>query len=250
MFDLFLIAEKISKFAIDTLFPASCIVCGKENEFFCDACLVKIPLRKDHSCPICEKATTPDGRTCFGCKTKTSIDGILSASSYKNEAVSRAVHLLKYRFIEDLSMPLGKIILNSLLNSDLPLPDMIIPIPLHKKRLRFRGFNQSELLAKYLEKNMTLGFEIPIETEILLRKRNTKPQMKIKDAKMRRKNISGAFSINGKNYRKNTRKIKGKRIYLVDDISTTGSTLFECAKILKKAGAAEVFGIVVARQGS
>ena len=241
--------KKLSDLAFDILFPISCISCGKENEFLCDSCLSKIPLKSEQSCPICEKVITPQGRTCFGCKTKSSIDGILSASFYKNELISHSVHLLKYRFIESLSAPLGKIILRSILDSELFLPDLIIPVPLHKRRLRWRGFNQAELLANYLSANIAPGFEIPVENELLVRSRNTSPQMQIKGSVLRRKNISGAFSISKTNHRRKIRSLKGKRIYLIDDITTTGSTLFECARILKKAGAKEVFGIVIARQG-
>jgi len=237
---------KIKDFILDTLFPISCLSCGKPDEWICEKCLDRISLKREQVCPICEKATTPDGRVCFKCKKKYSIDGVLTAASYKNKLVSGATHYYKYRFIEDLKTPLGKLLIKAFFNSELPLPDLIIPVPLHKRRLRWRGFNQAGLLAKYLSFHLTPGFEIPILDNLIIRQKYTSPQMKIKNRMRRRKNMQDAFKINSSE-RKRT---KEKRILLVDDIATTGSTLFECAKVLKKSGAKEVFGIVIARQGS
>ncbi|MCD6149985.1 ComF family protein [bacterium] len=237
---------KIKDFILDTFFPISCLSCGKPDEWICEKCLSKIPLKREQVCPICEKATTPDGRVCFNCGKKHSIDGILTAASYKNKLVSGATHYYKYRFIEDLNIPLGNLLAKAFLKSDLPIPDLIIPVPLHKRRLRWRGFNQAGLLAKYLSSNLTPGFKIPIPDNLIIRQKHTPPQMKIKNRARRRKNMQDAFKINSSQ----RKSIKEKRILLVDDIATTGSTFFECAKVLKKFGAKEVFGIVIARQGS
>lgn len=230
---------------LDTLFPISCISCNKPDEWLCDSCLRKISLRSEQSCPYCENKITSNGYVCFDCKKRYSLDGMLVAASYQDKLISRLVHLYKYRFISDLHKPLGELLLKSILGCDFPLPDAIIPVPLHKRRLRYRGFNQSELLVDYLSEKMTPGFLIPTLGGALERKRYTHPQMEIKDSARRKKNISDAFRIP-----KNRLKcIKGKRILLVDDISTTGATIFECAKTLKKSGAGEVFAVVIARQG-
>lgn len=173
------------------------------------------------------------------------MDGLLVAASYKDKAVSSAVHLYKYRFVEDFSRILGDIMLKSIRDSELPLPDVIIPIPLHKRRLRWRGFNQSELIAKRISEKITPGFPISIENNLLERFRYTHPQMEIKNQAKRRKNIEKAFKIPGDK----PELVRNKRILLVDDVATTGATIFECAKTLKKSGASEVFAVVVARQG-
>ena len=235
--------EKFKEITLNILFPISCLSCKKDDEWICDECLNKIPLKKEQVCPICQKKITPDGRVCFSCNKKFQIDGVFIASNYNNNLISRSVHYYKYRFIQDLSTPLGKILRKAILSSGLSVPDIIIPVPLHKKRLRWRGFNQAELLANYLSQNLTLGFEIPIASDIILRKKYTPPQMKIKNICQRKENIQNAFAINvNKKF-----SIKNKRILLVDDIAATGATLFECAKTLKKSGAKEVFGIVIAR---
>lgn len=237
---------RINDFILDTLFPVSCISCGKDDEWICEKCLNKISLKNIQVCPYCEKRITPNGYTCFDCKKKLSLDGLLVATSYRDKIISSAIHLYKYRFVEDLSHALGNIILRTISNSDLPLPDIIIPIPLHKRRLRWRGFNQSELLAEYLGKKITPGFPIEVSNNLIRRIRYTEPQMKIKNKLQREKNIRNAFEIP----RKISDKIKNKRVLLVDDVITTGATIFECAKMLKKSGAGEVFAIVIARQGN
>lgn len=263
---------EIQKFLLDTLFPINCLSCGKHGSWFCDSCLEKIPLRIEHVCPVCEKLITPDGRICFGCQKKLRIDGLLAASSYQNEAVASAVHCFKYRFIEELAGPLGGILVKALLHSQLSIPDVIVPVPLHKRRLRWRGFNQAELLADYLSDNLTPGFKIPVADRILVRKKYTRPQMEIKNYSRRKENLKDAFvmtnqigKINKKSasdmdclpvrqagdrnlYQTGKSLLDNKVVLLVDDIATTGSTLFECAKVLKQNGAKEVFAVVVARQ--
>lgn len=236
--------QKIKEFILDTLFPISCLSCGTANEWICKECLTKTPLKNNQNCPFCEKVITPNGRVCFNCHKKSSLDGLLVVASYKNKLVSSAVHYYKYRFVKDLSFPLGEIMIKKIMCSEFSLPDIIIPVPLHKKRLRWRGFNQAQLLAKYLGKNMTPGLDIPVRDDLIQRYRYTSPQMKIRNYSQRKKNIEGAFRL-----KENIKKeIQEKSILLVDDIATTGATLFECAKILKKFGAKQVFGIVIARQ--
>jgi ComF family protein len=238
---------KIKNFILDTLFPIECLACGKPKKWICNNCQHKIPFRQKQVCPLCEEKETPAGQTCFNCQNKHTIDGILVASRYRKNRqrlVAQAVHYFKYRFVKSLDYSLGEILKKSFWNSDLSLPDIIIPIPLHARRLRWRGFNQSYLLAKHLSQKLTPGFEIALSDKILFRSRYTPPQAKIKDYQQRKNNLREAFQIN----QNQTRKIINKNILLVDDISTTGSTLFECAKVLKKAGAKQVFGIILARQ--
>ena len=237
--------NKINNFILDTLFPVSCIACNKPGNWLCEKCFSKIDLKNEQVCPYCEKKITPNGYTCFDCKKKYSLDGLLVSTSYKNEVVAKAIHLYKYRFAEKISDILGEIALKAIQKSEMPIPEMIIPIPLHPRRLRWRGFNQSELLAKYIGSRIAPGFPVKMRNDILRRIRHTQPQMKIKNNKKRRKNIENAFIVS----KENLNIVKNKRILLVDDVTTTGATIFECAKTLKKSGASEVFAVVIARQG-
>ncbi|MEI7890346.1 MAG: ComF family protein [bacterium] len=236
---------KIHNFLLDTIFPISCICCKKEGNWICQKCFASIKIKEEHVCPVCEKVLTHAGRTCVNCKNfseKNFLSGLLPACSYNQSIVSKAVHLFKYRFIKDLSVTLANLMTRAAQKTEFPIPDLIIPVPLHQKRLRWRGFNQSQLLARKFANNLLPNIKLKLSTKILLRNRNTSPQMNIEDWVGRQQNISEAFSVSP------TADIKNKTVLLVDDIATTGSTIFECAKTLKLAGAKEVFAIVIARQ--
>ena len=234
--------QKIFEFILDTFFPIHCLGCKKEGVWLCENCQAKIKIRDEHCCPICEKMVTPSGRTCLACKNKHSLDGLIVASSYAQPSIANAVHLFKYRFVSDLHVPLGNLLVTVLQKTEIPLPDVIVPVPLHKRRLRWRGFNQSALLANHLASKLLPATKIDVAENLLVRNRYTIPQMGIKEYKNRQQNITGAFSVS------NIESVKDKTFLLVDDIATTGSTLFECARVLKDAGAKEVFAIVIARQ--
>ncbi len=170
------------------------------------------------------------------------MDALICATDYQK--VSKLVHLFKYSFVFDLGIPLGEIIARILRKNDLPLPDFIIPIPIHKRKLKWRGFNQAEILALAISQNLTPGLPLPVRNDLVFRQKKTRVQMKIKNYQERLNNLHDAFAI----LPQAQKIIKSKRILLVDDVATTGATLFECAKTLKAAGAKEVFGAIIARQ--
>jgi ComF family protein len=238
---------------LDILFPIACIGCGKNDTWLCDKCLEKIELLSFQVCPKCENSITEYGQTCRSCRLSFALDSLVVTARYLDNNLNKLIHLYKYRFVEDLHIPLGKILVKAILQSNLPLPDLILSIPLHSRRLRWRGFNQSELLAEYISQNLTPGLEIPVGKKLLTRKRSTPPQMKIKKYQERLDNLQNAFEI--KNIAKAslgdlapTVSLRGKTILLIDDVATTGTTLLECAKILKLNGAKKVFSAVLARQ--
>ena len=160
---------------------------------------------------------------------------------------------MKYYFVKDIAVILGnylskflqnKIQERSFLNNIFNKQDsdifnkqdiLIIPVPLYSRRLRWRGFNQAEEMAKIVAKNS--NYEI--DNNSLVRTKNKKAQAKL-DEKQRRKNIENCFSWNGEN-------LKNKNIILLDDVVTTGATLDECAKVLKQNGAHRVWGLVIAK---
>ena len=113
---------------------------------------------------------------------------------------------------------------------------VIIPIPLSPKRLRQRGYNQSELIGHFLSDRLS----VRMKADILIKIKDTPSQVEIKDRKERLKNLQGAFAV------KNPEEIKDKIVILVDDIITTGATLNEAKKVLKQAGAGKVFGVAAA----
>ncbi len=241
--------NKSKQAVLDTFFPAYCLSCNKPDCWLCDNCLNQISLKNNHLCPLCKKKFTPAGKTCFSCQQNPLIDGVLISSFYKKNnqktLLANLIHYYKYRFLIELKNPLGEVMRKAFLKSDLELPDFVIPVPLHPRRLRWRNFNQSELLAEYLSKNLTPGFHLKILTNVLIRKKYTLPQAKTKNRRQRIENLKKVFAIN-KNFK--TSLIQNKNILLVDDVITTGTTLFECAKILKKNKVKKVYALVLARQ--
>ncbi|MFZ2300041.1 MAG: ComF family protein [Candidatus Moraniibacteriota bacterium] len=237
------VLRKISAGVLDTLFPISCLGCGAPREHLCRTCLDIFPRRLRQRCPTCLHATTPRGESCFACSGKNFLDGLFAASIYRFHLVSASIHTCKYRFIPAFAQPLGVWLGERIAEIGLPLPDLYIPVPLHPRRLRFRGFNQSELLAKTLADTLAPGLGIPVRTDILRRIRYTRPQMKTHTREERLGNLAGAFAL----VAANAPLIRGKSVWLIDDVATTGTTLEECAKILKRSGAKNVFGIVLAR---
>lgn len=223
---------------MDLLFPIGCLGCGKEGEWLCDDCLNAIPINQKFLFPQAEEFFI-SGKAI---PTSAPLDGILIASSYENELLSKAIKTFKYNFIFDLSKPLGKILVNFLNQFDLKNKSLknflLIPIPLHQKRLIWRGFNQSEFLAKEVGDL----FNIEVNSEILKKIKNTLPQTELNE-KERKLNVKNIFTLSSNP----SNQLFNKKIILIDDVFTTGSTLKEAAKTLKKSGAKEVWGAVLAR---
>jgi len=247
--------KKIQSFLLDTLFPIYCLYCQKYGDWICEECFRKINTLPIQLCPYCEKTISPAGRICPECKNKFlgkndlwPLDALIVSTKYGKNGISHLVHCFKYNFIADLGTPLAKIMRDAFLLHNLPLPDLVIPIPLHPKRLRWRGFNQSEILADYLSRNIAPGFAIPVIQNLLIRKKYTSAQMKIKNYQERQKNVKDIFGLNHIVETRHASSLQDKTVLLIDDICTTGATLFEAGRILKSAGAKKVYAIVIARQ--
>lgn len=170
---------------------------------------------------------------------KTKIEKIYCATEYRQDIIKDLIYDYKYKFIKEIKHKLAWIIMKHLEKTGFEKTEdyIIIPVPLHKKRLRWRGFNQSELLAKEIGKY----FEIPVKTNVLVRSKYTMPQTLQTDKDERLKNLKGAFEC------KNPDILQNKHVILVDDVVTTGSTLKECAKTLLANDAKKVSAIAVAK---
>jgi ComF family protein len=213
------LALKFKKFILDTIFPIECLGCGREGVWLCEECLGKIGVDK-HS---------------LGGE---SLEKILTFYSYDNEILKKAIHFLKYRFVEDLALPLGNLLANGV-NAESRRPEkdfILMPVPLYKKRLLGRGFNQAALLARGLSDR----FGLEIEEKVLERVRQTVPQVDLEE-KERKDNVKNVFSV------RDILRVKNKKIILVDDVITTGATIEECGKVLKLSGAKEVWGVALAK---
>jgi len=230
---------------LDMLFPPLCHVCRcflaePAEVHLCDGCREKIIPIDSPLCLICGVPfATENGsdHTCGPClTTRRPFVAARSAARFEGP-LQELIHRFKYGKKVHLSRPLG-LLTAAALGDVAPAfsADYLVPVPLHRRRLRERGFNQSQLIAKVLAKS----WKIPLSLHNLRRCRWTTPQTGLSAAE-RERNIRGAFSVARPD------RFTDKRLLLVDDVYTTGSTVTECAKTLCRYGAKEVYVITVAR---
>ncbi|MBI5196712.1 MAG: ComF family protein [Nitrospirae bacterium] len=226
----------LNKF-LNILFPESCPVCKKPSTYhktapICAECWDGISPYNGPICRICGKPLVSDASIeCGICITSKPAFKQARSFGLYDGTLKEAVNLLKYHKIKRLSKPLSAIILRT----EITGIDVVLPVPLYKKRLRHREFNQSALLAKYLAGSMG----VPLAIDCLVKVRDTMPQVGLR-AQEREKNIKNAFEVRDKRF------IQGKTLMLVDDVITTGATVRECSRQLKKAGAKDIYVIALA----
>lgn len=215
------------EFLLGLFFPISCLGCGADDQFVCSSCLQKIKLRRFNE--SWEKLVYDDY-----------LDRVFIASWYEQELVQKMIVNAKYKGQKDLLKILSSLVADFARETDLfsylGKDIVLLPLPLHPRRLRERGYNQSFLLAK----GISDCFSLPLDVGLLKRRRYTKHQTDLSQEK-RKENLRGAFSINKKI------KILPRRVLLVDDVVTTGASLNEAAKVLKQAGVEKVYALVIAK---
>jgi ComF family protein len=231
------IATGIWQTALDIVYPVHCVLCGEfGTQYLCEKCALRIP--EPLADPICARCGHHAGASpCHECLSDPpAFVKCVCAGEYSGNLME-AIHWLKYRDRPMLAEPLGRILSVHALKSAAKLNkldfDCIVPIPMHTTRQRVRGYNHAERLADVVGKHLNL----PVRSDILKRIRRTKAQVGLAgDA--RRANLRGAFRVLG--------NINDQTILLIDDVSTTSSTMRECAKVLKDAGAKVIYGLTLA----
>lgn len=226
---------------LNLVFPLRCLGCDdvlddEKGYLFCDECLKTCEFFRFKSrCRICS-APAEDGNLCAYCRThERNFIKNISCARYSG-AIKEAVKRFKFDKRGDLYRGLGEILADEISDSKLSAIDIITAVPLHKNRLKERGFNQSELLAKYVSKELAVAYA----PKALIKVKDVPPQSSLKTPAERKKNVSGAFAVN------DAEIIKGKNILLIDDVFTTGATLSEISRVLIKNGAKTVYTATVA----
>lgn len=206
----------------DTIFPRACYGCGIHGTLLCGKCIAHIPGPPSSTHPF-----------------------ITAVFDYRNPIIRRAIWRFKYNNVRGFAKIFGEKLYEEIvgdLGDELHISRdetfLLIPIPLHKNRLRTRGYNQSELIVRAIIWN-DMGNIFERAPKSLLRVRETKPQAKSEKRIARFKNLRGAF-------RADTERVRGKNILLIDDVTTTGATLSEARKSLLSAGARSVRAYAVA----
>ena len=264
-------------FLLDLIFPRYCVGCRKELDsksdfrsptsrspevglqvskpdfsFICETCFNKINLARGLRCHVCG-LRNPDG-TCLpprdvpkghkNCRSKTALKGLYAAGHYQDPILRELIHAFKYHSIENLKLPLAKLMISYITKNHLTdklSNSILVPLPLALRRKINRGFNQSELLAEEL----AIFLNCPV-VNLLKRKKSSTPQAGISDWQKRKENIAGAFELSPP-YQQFYRFTKPIKVILVDDVSTSGATLEEAARVLKQVGFKEIYGLVVAK---
>ncbi|MBI3631619.1 MAG: ComF family protein [Candidatus Staskawiczbacteria bacterium] len=242
--------KKIKIFLLELFFPSFCLGCQKEGIYLCEDCKATLEISEFQYClcsknPIRINLELNKYGKCNRCFDKK-LSGLYFALPYKERALTRKlIHQFKYQpYIRDLAETLASLLTEHFFISGINKEyvwnnSVLIPIPLDIKKLKKRGYNQAEELAKELSKIL----QVPILLDILIKTKTTPSQIEL-SGKEREQNLKGAFAI-----KKPFALTQGKKIFLVDDVYTTGSTMEECARILKDSGAKQVWGITVSREG-
>ncbi|MEW6556237.1 MAG: double zinc ribbon domain-containing protein [Elusimicrobiota bacterium] len=231
--------SKIINPVLNFFFPNTCIICGEDVEppdlSVCNRCLNKIEYIKPPYCLTCHQPLPDGGAHCWQCrKTKYHFEKIITVGKYTG--ILREL-ILKFKEAEFLKITLGKLLLDTTLKkvntADI---DLITAVPLSKKREFKRGYNQSQLLAEFLGKNLNKQ----VISNNLVRVKETRPQFEL-TREERLVNLKDAFSV------KEPSVFRGKNVAIVDDITTTCTTIEECSKVLRHAGAKKIYGLILAR---
>jgi len=221
---------------LNLLFPSNCPVCGNDSDSHrhnpvCVACWSGIERYSGPACLRCGLPLVSEYATyCESCmKAPPPFSKIIFYGIYAG-ALRKAIHLLKFKGLKRLARPIAVLL------SELPLPDAdgIVPVPLHSKKMREREFNQTALIGKHLSRQSG----IPLLLDALKKDKATLPQTDV-TGKERLKNVKNTFTAG--------KSVTGLRLILVDDVVTTGATVYECSRVLKKAGAAGITVVALAR---
>jgi competence protein ComFC len=222
----------------DILFPPACLGCAAAIRVgaLCDQCLASVDLFQTLFCGTCSARLPDQKKICH--KDAPYLLG--AAGSYDDTVLQSLIHALKFQGIKSAAKPLAQILAEYVVRLALPVKDfVVVPIPLSKKRLRSRGFNQAEIIARSFSES--LG--VPLVTNLLVRQQHRKPQSETTSLLERLENVIGCFSVApGFEF-----EIDRKGILLVDDVITSGTTFTEAAKVLKQAGAKKIMALAVAK---
>jgi ComF family protein len=223
--------------ALDVLYPPVCGLCGRpadsEDRLICRVCWSLIKGIEAPYCSACRKLLF-DRLYCRECRSSPMV---VFSLGYFDDRLQTIIHDLKFHGLKPLGTGLGRGLAELMAPwADRMKADFIIPVPLHESRRLSRGFNQAEEIGRELSHRL----KIPLRSDLLICVRKTRQQAKL-PAAQRELNVRGAFAVDDEK-----RILSGRRIILVDDVTTTGATLRENARVLRQAGAGKIIGAVAA----
>jgi len=229
---------------LDFVYPRRCMACGadlydRDTEHLCAACWAGVEPLGERKCPRCAAAQGPyaEQDECLACKGWSLHFRGATAFGHYEGPMRELIRRFKYHRCSFLTGPLGQLLSRQIEREAFADElEVVVPVPLHWRRRLERGFNQSELLAREVARELHL----PLAARAMVRTRFTPPQAQL-DSAARRRNLTDAFRV------RQPERIRGKTVLLIDDVMTTCSTQAECAKTLRAAGARRVVAAAVAR---
>ncbi len=226
--------EKVIHIVLKAIFPPHCAGCGVSGVFICSQCTQELTYA-GQECFFCGIKREVVGNMCVACKARQPLEAIVWSWRYNNIKSKNIIGAFKYKRRRAMAEVLGGVLISSLTKLDLPANTLVLAVPLHKDKLRERGFNQAELLARELP--------CPKSPPITARIKNTPPQARASSRSARQMAMKNAFAFTSEKARAT---VVGKNFLLVDDVATTGATLCEMARLLKRAGATKIYAVVLA----
>jgi len=222
----------------DLVFPKKCLVCKSTGDYVCRKCLARVS-KVEFVCVGCFRPSI-DGMTHQKCKKPHGMDAMISIWSYKG-VIRSALKTLKYKYVSEIAGELANQIIAEFAAGSIVFPRkiLLVPIPLSRSRENWRGFNQAQMLGKLLAQKMKWGY-----ADLLVRTKNTRTQTGL-DKKSRQKNVKGIFAVNNDYLSKTL--AKDYNVLILDDVWTTGATMKEATKVLKRNKIPVVWGLTVAR---
>jgi ComF family protein len=262
--------QRVAATLFFTVFPADCRICDApllrvSRLPVCESCLIALRPLKGSYCTVCGEAlrsavffgevagspesavdsleNSPRETRCMLCqRARLPFERAVAYGSYDG-GLRDLVHLLKFQQVRPAAAVLGRMLAETIANLEQAIPDgkiAVVPVPLHKRKLSQREFNQAEMIARAALGQLSRPKRLELCTGVLLRKRETASQIGL-TRHQRRANLRGAFVV------EDSARIVSREVLLIDDVYTTGTTAAECARVLRKAGAARVWVAIVAR---
>jgi ComF family protein len=223
---------------LDLVFPPLCVRCRaylSGGSALCAACRRRVVLHRTFFCGKCRARRYGPRGICHRGFPYT----LGAAGEYADPALRALIHSLKFRFVRDAAVSMGGLLADYARRLRIPETGvLVLPVPLSRKRLRERGYNQAELISRQFAR----GTNAEVSSAMLMRKRHTLPQSGLRGKGLRTSNVAGCFALTGA-----AAAVAGRKVILLDDVVTTGATLLEAALVLRSAGARDILALTAAK---
>lgn len=244
------VVSEYLKSMLDAVFPPICLICerltppGKSGSEFCvcERCIAKLTYFPGFFCPVC-KRRLPGGEA--DCHRQAGF--ILAAPfSFEDKRIQKIIHLLKYQGVKKAAKPLAFFMSKYLMDTSGGTAGddfLMLPIPIHRSKERRRGFNQSKSIAEWAAFYLNTGgySVIELRNDVLVKTRKNKTQTKLKSYKDRKKNVENSFEVIDPG------RVKDRNVIVIDDVFTSGATMREAVRAIKKSGGGKVIALVAAK---